>query len=575
VGTQGTRARRGVGDTFGKYTLLAPLATGGMGELFLAQMRGAAGFEKLVVIKRILPQLCHQPEFVEMFVNEARMAAQISHPNVCQIYELGKVDDRLYMALEFIEGVPLADLMVAGLDDLELCDPRLLIPLLSQVAEGLHHAHVLRGPDGSDLGLIHRDVNPKNILVTSAGSAKLLDFGVAKAMAGDAQTRSGTLKGTYAYMSPEQLRSQPLDGRSDVFSLGVVAWEALVGRRLFKRKSELKTWQAITAEPVPRVDKYRKDLPPELVDVVSIALRRQVRERYDSARQFGIALVGAIDSLGPPRSSLAIAERVERAFASQLAVQRERIAAAHRTLSPRPSMHAVDDWADDSAVATRVAGARRSARSVDRTPAPDGAGLAASAHAFDLGDAEAPYMVATAQTQTLRPRRAMPVVAPRIESPRFVSHMVPSPGMSPLPARGARGSQPIPARDQPVLALGSEQFARPRAVFDTAESGVVVVAGRGKRAATTSPRRGPRGWLVALFVVVALAGGVQLMAGELRGLVAELGIAGQGAASLLSEGAVTDAAADQDAAHDAAADQDAAHDAAADQAAVADAASAE
>ncbi len=346
---------------FGKYTLLSQIASGGMGELYLAQLRAAGGFEKLVVIKRILPHLTGQREFVEMFVEEARTAARITHPNVCQIYELGQVDGRYYMALEYLEGVPLADVMVARKRAPQLADLRLIASLIAQAAEGLHHAHALRGTDGESSGVVHRDVNPRNIFVTSAGVAKVLDFGIVKVRGALNQTKTGSVKGTYSYMAPEQLQGEPLDATADIFALGTITWEAVVGRRLFKRASDLLTWRAIVDEPVPRPSQFRYDLPADLDDAIMRALGKRRDERYQTAREFALALERAIKPLGAPYTTLAISSEIERAFANELNEQRARVFSAHKEqeaarLGGSP-MGPEADWGDASvgSQATRVA----------------------------------------------------------------------------------------------------------------------------------------------------------------------------------------------------------------------------
>jgi hypothetical protein len=337
---------------FGKYTLLARIAGGGMGELFLAQLRSAGGFAKLVVIKRILSHLTDKPEFVDLFVEEARTAARITHPNVCQIYELGQVDGRYYMALEYLEGLPLADVMVARKKAPQLADLRLIASLVGQSAEGLHHAHSLRQPDGESAGVVHRDVNPRNIFVTSAGVAKVLDFGIVKVRSALSQIQTGAVKGTYSYMSPEQLQGEAVDCTADIFSLGTITWEAVVGRRLFKRSSDLLTWRAIVEEPIPRPTKFRPDLPPELDEVIMHALRRPLNERYASAREFAAALEQAIRPLGAPLTSLAVAEEMEKAFTVELGAQRERVFAAHRRQEEGSAGPASDAAAAEAAVAS-------------------------------------------------------------------------------------------------------------------------------------------------------------------------------------------------------------------------------
>ena len=315
---------------FGKYTLLARIGGGGMGELFLAQLRSAGGFEKLVVIKRIQSHLTDKPEIVDMFVAEARTAARISHPNVCSVYELGQVDGRYYMALEYLEGLPLADVMVARKRAPQMADLRLVASLVTQTAEGLHHAHSLRDPDGESAHVVHRDINPRNVFVTSAGVAKVLDFGIVKVRGAIGQVQTGSVKGTYSYMAPEQLQGDTVDSTTDIFALGTILWEAVVGRRLFKRSSDLLTWRAIVEEPIPRPTKFRPDLPPDLDEAIMRALARPASERFQTARELAAAVEQSIRPLGAPLTTLAIAAEMEVAFAAELGAQRERVFAAHR-----------------------------------------------------------------------------------------------------------------------------------------------------------------------------------------------------------------------------------------------------
>src|SRR6185295_16849576 len=234
---------------FGKYGLVARLATGGMAEIFLARLQGVAGFEKLVCIKRILPHLARDKQFVAMFLDEARIAARISHPNVCQVFELGEIEGSYYIAMEYLEGVPLSCFRRRDYDH-DPPDPRLIAGIAVQACEALHHAHQLKNPDGSVMEVVHRDVSPQNLFVTVDGVVKVLDFGIAKIQDATIKTTTGAIKGTHAYMAPEQLRGQRVDRRTDVFALGIVMWETLIGRHLFRRETEFLTFQAITSEPV-------------------------------------------------------------------------------------------------------------------------------------------------------------------------------------------------------------------------------------------------------------------------------------------------------------------------------------
>jgi serine/threonine-protein kinase len=318
-----TPAHRQPGSQYGKFSLVARLATGGMAEIFLARLVGAAGFEKLVCIKRILPHLARDKQFVEMFLSEARIAAQISHPNVCQVFELGEIDGSYYIAMEYLEGVPLACFRRHDHDGLPPA-PRLVAGIAIQACEGLHHAHGLKYGDGSVMEVVHRDVSPQNLFVTADGIVKVLDFGIAKIHGATVRTSTGAIKGTYAYMAPEQLRGERVDRRTDVFALGIAMWEILARRYLFKRETEFLTFQAITSDPIPDICALRPDVPTALSSVIMTALARNRDERFPSARMFGEAIAAAVS----PMTSIAISDAVQRAFATELAEQAELIRVA-------------------------------------------------------------------------------------------------------------------------------------------------------------------------------------------------------------------------------------------------------
>jgi serine/threonine protein kinase len=313
---QASEARR-----FGKYTLVAKLATGGMAEIFLARLHGDGGFEKLVCIKRILPHLAKNPQFVAMFLDEARVAARISHPNVCQVFELGEFQGQYYIAMEYLEGVPLA---VFRRKDFYPTppQPRLIAGFGVQACEGLHHAHQLKRPDGELLGVVHRDISPQNLFATVDGIVKVLDFGIAKVQDASVRTSTGAVKGTYAYMAPEQLRNEQLDRRADVWAIGAVLWETLAQTHLFKRDTEFLTFEAITKLPIPHVSEVRPDVPPLLGDVIARALSRNPDDRFASARSLGEALSQAVAPLGGPFNAVSISEEVGQSFEATLAEQR-------------------------------------------------------------------------------------------------------------------------------------------------------------------------------------------------------------------------------------------------------------
>jgi eukaryotic-like serine/threonine-protein kinase len=265
------------------------LARGGMAEVFLARMSGVGGFAKLLVIKRILPHLNDDPEFHEMFLNEGRVAARLNHPNVCQVYELGEVDGRVFLAMEYLEGLAWAEL-APSLPRGRGVELRVAASVIGPICEGLRYAHEFTDVDGTPMPIVHRDVSPQNLFITTEGVCKLLDFGVSKVLTEGSRTRTGMLKGKLPYMAPEQIRGEPTDARADVFSMGVVLWESLTGRRLFQRDSDYQIWKAITEEDVPRVTSEVAGLPPQIDHVVSRALERDAARRYPTIRAFAADL---------------------------------------------------------------------------------------------------------------------------------------------------------------------------------------------------------------------------------------------------------------------------------------------
>ena len=301
-----------------------------MGEIHLARLAGEGGFEKLVVVKRLLPELVASEQFVAMFLDEARIAARLSHPNVCEVYELGRDGATYYLAMQYLEGVSLADLIARPREADRARELRLAAGLIVQAAEGLHHAHEARGADGAPLGLVHRDVSPSNLFVTTDGVVKVLDFGIAKARGASARTEVGTIKGKYAYMSPEQVRGDELDRRSDVFALGICLYELATHQRLFKRPSDFLSAKAILEEPIPRADAVDPAVPRALADVIARALERDPAARYPTAR----ALAAAVASAVPPMSGAELAARIAEDHASDLSAQRtrqQRILSEYRT----------------------------------------------------------------------------------------------------------------------------------------------------------------------------------------------------------------------------------------------------
>ncbi len=312
-----------IGERFGDYLLIGELAVGGMAEVFLAVHRGLEGFQKVVVIKRVLPAFSDNPSFVQMFVDEARLAARLEHPNLVRTYELGEVDGQYFTAMEYLPGEDLGRMLDKLAFAHQLLPLHLAAGIVANMCAGLQFAHGLTDTSGRPLGLIHRDINPANVIVTYAGEIKIIDFGIAKTYASGTQT--GTIKGKLAYMSPEQLLARGVDQRSDVFSTGIVLWELLTGRPLFLRDSEAATLYAIMNEPLHEPSRYRPAVPKALDDIVMRALARTPADRYESADELALALERFLAEQ-PKYDSRAIARMLEDLFGTTRAEAKRALA---------------------------------------------------------------------------------------------------------------------------------------------------------------------------------------------------------------------------------------------------------
>jgi serine/threonine protein kinase len=307
-----------------------------MGEIFLARLEGAAGFEKLFVVKRILPHLADDARFRGMLIAEAQIASKMSHANICQVYELGETDGQLYIVMEYLEGITMLPLLRRSSKENTPLDFGFVGGVIQQATDALHYAHELRDRHGEYMGIVHRDVTPSNIFLTESGVAKILDFGIAKVKDASAHTQTGTVKGKYAYMAPEQLRGHSVDRRADVFALGVATYEMLALRRLFQRKTDYLTFRAVMEQPIPDVRRYRPDVP-DAVAALNRALDRDPDQRFATARVFGTAV---LDGLGTrPWTQGELSDFLKSRFAEEIHKRSAEVAhVIHRTKPGSPSV---------------------------------------------------------------------------------------------------------------------------------------------------------------------------------------------------------------------------------------------
>ena len=276
---------------FGKYTLYERIGRGGMADVFKGRIQGPGGFERVFVVKRILPHLSDDPAFIKMFVDEAKLSARLNHPNIVQIFELGAVEGEYFISMEYIPGHDLAETTRAIWKKAPPPRVDMVAYVGREICRALSYAHSLTDEQGGRLGMIHRDVSPSNVMLSYEGAVKLLDFGIAKAL-GDTQdqTNSGTLKGKYAYMAPEQTEGESVDHRIDIFAAGIVMHEVLTGRRLFKGANDLQTIERVRRCEVRPPSQFNQAVPPELDAILLKALSRNPDDRFQDAGEMAEAL---------------------------------------------------------------------------------------------------------------------------------------------------------------------------------------------------------------------------------------------------------------------------------------------
>lgn len=276
--------------SYGKYYLISKLAEGGMAEIFLAKQVGVEGFEKNVVVKRMLAHLSTANDFVAMFLDEARLASRLSHPNVVQVLDLGFEEGCYFIAMEYLAGEDFSTVIRSAAKQRTFVPLNIALKVLADAAQGLHYAHEFTDSKGQPLNVVHRDVSPSNIFVTYSGQVKMLDFGIAKAESRVTNTTAGVVKGKYQYMAPEQAQSLPVDRRADVYSLGVCMYEALCNARPFARDTDLAILNAVLKNEYRPPRQLRPDLPVELEQILVKALARDAADRFQTAGEFAAAI---------------------------------------------------------------------------------------------------------------------------------------------------------------------------------------------------------------------------------------------------------------------------------------------
>jgi serine/threonine-protein kinase len=296
-----------------RYRVLKRLASGGMAEVFVAESAGIEGFRKQVAIKRVLPQLSRNNQFIDMFLDEARLCARLAHSNVVSVFDIGVGDNTYFIVMEYVDGADLKQVIEYQKKLGRPMPVESAVFIATKICQGLAYAHDLATPEGESLDIVHRDVTPANVLITRFGEVKIVDFGLAKASSQLAASDQGVIKGKFGYLAPETVMELPVDRRVDVFAAGIILWEMLSGRRLFLGDSDYQTVRLVRDAVIPPLGPINPSVPPELEEILRTALARDRDVRYQTARDFGRDLIRFLFHYGRPVSEYDVGEIVQGA----------------------------------------------------------------------------------------------------------------------------------------------------------------------------------------------------------------------------------------------------------------------
>lgn len=493
---------------FGPYILERFLASGGMAEVFLAR-REDGSIHGPVALKRMLAEMMKNPEYATMFRDEAALSARLVHPNIVRVFDFGEADGRMYMAMEFVDGIDVGTLLKRLRAKSELISVAHALRIGVDLCAGIHYAHMLADERGRPLKLIHRDISPQNIMVSLSGEVKVTDFGIAKALGRETHTATGMIKGKVQYMAPEQALGQHLDQRVDQFAAGIVLWEMLVGQRLFAEKSELLTFEKIIRHPTQRPSSLRQGVPPFVDEVVLRALAKNPDERWPDLNAFGAALAQCLAKLGgPQKADLAPI----MAYVAGIPSQPPSGATSAPSLPPSSS---------PSAPGSAPPGPPRSSSAPQPVLHTASPGLpppaAAPAPQQTMPLARSPRVDSSPKVAPLSSRtpssRGMAVVPLGDAPPRTTTPLAtPQPNVTPVgtPRTGSRSSSSLTAFD-PTVALLEPAPRLPTSGPVSPPTGIDVVPRqdsqlRSQMMAATQPRGTPVGLLAAALVVGLVVG---------------------------------------------------------------------
>jgi eukaryotic-like serine/threonine-protein kinase len=519
---------------FGRYLLLDRINIGGMAEVWRGKAFGAGGFERLVAIKRILPNIAEDDEFIAMFQDEAKISVQLTHANICQIYELNRIGQSLYIAMEYVPGKDLRSIFDRARKKGEPPPVPLVCYVVSKLCEGLDYAHRKKDSYGRDLNIVHRDVSPQNVLISFEGEVKVIDFGIAKAAGKVTKTQAGILKGKFGYMSPEQIRGLPLDRRSDVFAIGVCLYELLTGERLFVGDSDFAVLEKVRKAEVLPPSTYNRRIPEALEKIALRALAKDVNSRYQYASELADDLQRFLITSDSIFSRKDLMQYMKSTFAEEVDREKARLAEyadvkapeslrqamdAHHGTVPAPVPQPVGNGAVGSGGAVVVRPAAAPLPKLTATApqqevhAQDGATLLVDGSEYLHGGPPVHHSAAPARLP------AEPVTDPALDAPPpRLTATPPEPAPNPSSAETFISPRPGPAGADaapPALESGAEALAppAPAAELPPPSEALPALFGTGRRPSRLG------GWLWGLPLVAAAALGAFFALREPQGVL--------------------------------------------------------
>jgi serine/threonine protein kinase len=330
-----------------KYRVIRHIATGGMAEVFLGESNSVQGFVKKVAIKRVLPHLAQNEKFIQMFLDEARLSARLNHANIVSVFDIGATNNTYFLVMEFVDGVNLKEIAENARRRGAAFEPKQACFVGIEVCRGLSYAHELADEQGVPLGIVHRDISPPNIMITKRGEIKVADFGLAKAGIQVEKTEPGVVKGKFSYLAPEVANGEMADARSDIFSLGVVLWEMLAGRRLFLGETDYKTVKLVQRANIPRLSPLNQFIDESIEEILFKALAKDPNHRYQSAREFGDSMAGYLFNKGLKFTAFDMAKFITDLTSPQTKWPSQEDSFFDRLIQPDPAAAAARFTTDD------------------------------------------------------------------------------------------------------------------------------------------------------------------------------------------------------------------------------------